>query len=498
MIGLLLVFLSSVAFAFNAETLSPGLSPRSPLGAETPQTLGKGRFLMSFTADYARRVAEFSNGKGLHVPVLPGLGAAHLGAGMGLGEGVDAACFVPVALYDVAYNPQRFLVGVGSEPSHALLLGDVRALLKVRLLTAPFEASAVLWGTIPTGSTAALFGDGASRAGLEFPLQVAAPGGRLQPYLTPGISYLFGGSTLQGTNPLTGAVVDLLPARTKFLLAGGLRALVCPSCPWTAEAGVRAQFAQGVSLKNPGSPAEWAVGVSRTGDAGVTYLVSGGAGFGQGVGAPSWRIVLGVRYSLPLAGRGEAAPAPEPVEAPIEAQAETMPFTLGEDHYASEAGGEVLELLAGGQVRTLGEVTFGFGSAELDAKAKATVAKLYADLAQLELTRVTITGHTDSVGSKASNDSLSLRRAQSVKAELVRLGLRASLAEVRGMGFGEPRVPNDTRAHRAQNRRMEVSVNGEVFERPGNISGDQARKERWIRPFGRAARRDDDRPLENP
>lgn len=70
--------------------------------------------------------------------------------------------------------------------------------------------------------------------------------------------------------------------------------------------------------------------------------------------------------------------------------------------------------------------------------------------------RVEISGHTDSNGEDAYNMALSLRRAEAVKAFLVKEGCDASLFTVVGHGETKPAATNDTDEGRAKNRRVEM------------------------------------------
>jgi len=72
--------------------------------------------------------------------------------------------------------------------------------------------------------------------------------------------------------------------------------------------------------------------------------------------------------------------------------------------------------------------------------------------------RLRIDGHTDSRGSEAYNQSLSERRAQSVKDYLVGAGISADRLEVRGFGESRPIAPNDTPDNLQLNRRTELTV----------------------------------------
>jgi len=77
--------------------------------------------------------------------------------------------------------------------------------------------------------------------------------------------------------------------------------------------------------------------------------------------------------------------------------------------------------------------------------------------ANMEAT-IIISGHTDDVGSDEANRTLSQKRAQSVKDWLVARGISANRMKVVGKGEAEPMATNETEDGRAQNRRMEFSV----------------------------------------
>ena len=67
-----------------------------------------------------------------------------------------------------------------------------------------------------------------------------------------------------------------------------------------------------------------------------------------------------------------------------------------------------------------------------------------------------IEGYTDSVGSTVSNQALSDRRAQSVMAALVQLGVSGSQLSTQAFGEDRPVAGNDTPAGRQMNRRVEI------------------------------------------
>lgn len=72
--------------------------------------------------------------------------------------------------------------------------------------------------------------------------------------------------------------------------------------------------------------------------------------------------------------------------------------------------------------------------------------------------RIAITGHTDSVGAASANLTMSLRRAEAVRAALVARGAPAERLSAGGVGDAQPVAGNDTEAGRFRNRRIEFSA----------------------------------------
>jgi OOP family OmpA-OmpF porin len=69
-------------------------------------------------------------------------------------------------------------------------------------------------------------------------------------------------------------------------------------------------------------------------------------------------------------------------------------------------------------------------------------------------------GHTDSIGSDAYNQKLSVRRAESVKAYLVSKGVEPNRIYTEGKGEKQPVASNKTKDGRQKNRRVEIEVIG--------------------------------------
>ncbi|WP_270938767.1 OmpA family protein, partial [Falsiroseomonas oryzae] len=104
-------------------------------------------------------------------------------------------------------------------------------------------------------------------------------------------------------------------------------------------------------------------------------------------------------------------------------------------------------------------VTFPSGSAELTPEAQAALAPLGRALASSDLAafRFRIEGHTDSVGARDANQSLSERRAAAVRDYLVqRFGVNAARLEIVGRGEDDLLVPTRDEVPERRNRRVQV------------------------------------------
>ena len=114
----------------------------------------------------------------------------------------------------------------------------------------------------------------------------------------------------------------------------------------------------------------------------------------------------------------------------------------------------------GATMRMEDSVLFATDSAELRPGAAAKLETLAAYLRENPGVRVAIEGHTDSRGTDAHNEALSLRRADAVRAAFDAMGVTRARFQVRGMGESQPIASNDTPQGMRQNRRVEVTLLG--------------------------------------
>ena len=101
-------------------------------------------------------------------------------------------------------------------------------------------------------------------------------------------------------------------------------------------------------------------------------------------------------------------------------------------------------------------VFFDWDRAELTDRARQIVAQAAQATTHLQVTRIEVSGHTDTSGTATYNQGLSLRRAQNVAAELVRQGVPSASITTRGLGFSRPLVLTGSGVREPQNRRVEI------------------------------------------
>ena len=116
-------------------------------------------------------------------------------------------------------------------------------------------------------------------------------------------------------------------------------------------------------------------------------------------------------------------------------------------------------LLTASSIEIKDKVQFEFGKAELlevSSPLLNDVAAMLKDNPQIESLQVE--GHTDAVGSAASNRKLSTERAEAVRAYLIKQGIAKGRLVAKGFGPDKPIASNDDDAGREQNRRVEFNI----------------------------------------
>jgi OOP family OmpA-OmpF porin len=115
---------------------------------------------------------------------------------------------------------------------------------------------------------------------------------------------------------------------------------------------------------------------------------------------------------------------------------------------------------AAAKVTYTADALFDFDKSVLKPAAKTSLDNLSGQIKSLALEVVIATGHTDSVGTDAYNQKLSIRRADAVKKHLVSKGIAANRIQIEGKGESQPVADNKTDDGRAKNRRVQIEVIG--------------------------------------
>ena len=112
------------------------------------------------------------------------------------------------------------------------------------------------------------------------------------------------------------------------------------------------------------------------------------------------------------------------------------------------------------KVTLAADVLFDFDKAVLKTEGKNKLDDLAGKVKAINLEVVIAIGHTDSIGSDAYNQKLSVRRAESVKAYLVSKRVEPNRIYTEGKGEKQPVASNKTKDGRQKNRRVEIEVIG--------------------------------------
>lgn len=146
-------------------------------------------------------------------------------------------------------------------------------------------------------------------------------------------------------------------------------------------------------------------------------------------------------------------PAPAPVSVPAPAPAPAPA--------AKPAPAPVVAPVATSEKVTFAaDAFFDFDKSVLKPEGKAKLDDLIGKTRGINLEVIIAVGHTDSVGSDAYNQKLSVRRSEAVKAYLVSKGVEKNRVYTEGKGEKQPVADNKTAEGRAKNRRVEIEVVG--------------------------------------
>ncbi len=176
-----------------------------------------------------------------------------------------------------------------------------------------------------------------------------------------------------------------------------------------------------------------------------------GAGAGAAVGAGAGALVAGKgnRGVGALIGAGVGALAGGSIGLYLDKQAKELERSKLAEVKRTENG-----LL----VQMSSDILFNSGSSALNKGSIDDLEKMGDIIAKYSDDRIRVYGYTDSVGGKAYNEELSLRRADAVKRVLVGRGVQEKQITALGQGEAEPVASNETAAGRKKNRRVVLNI----------------------------------------
>jgi outer membrane protein OmpA-like peptidoglycan-associated protein len=121
---------------------------------------------------------------------------------------------------------------------------------------------------------------------------------------------------------------------------------------------------------------------------------------------------------------------------------------------------------ARGLIVNMSDVLFDTGKWTLKPGAREKLAKISGIVLAHPGLKLDVEGHTDSVGSDDFNQTLSEKRAESVRDFLVQQGVKSNMITAKGFGESSPVASNDSASGRQLNRRVEMVVSGEIIGNP--------------------------------
>ena len=158
-----------------------------------------------------------------------------------------------------------------------------------------------------------------------------------------------------------------------------------------------------------------------------------------------------------IAAPRAAAPAPAPAPAP---RAAAPAPAAAAPRAAAPAARPAPPPAAATKVTYAADTFFDFNKSVLKADGKAKLDDLAGKVKAINLEVIIAVGHTDSAGSDAYNQKLSVKRADAVKAYLITKGIEKNRVYTEGKGEKQPVADNKTDAGRSKNRRVEIEVVG--------------------------------------
>ncbi len=173
-------------------------------------------------------------------------------------------------------------------------------------------------------------------------------------------------------------------------------------------------------------------------------------GIGTAVGAGTGALIGGKKGALIGAGAGAAVGAGTGAYMDIQA-AKLRQELLSTGVQVQQIDNKIVLIMPG-------NITFGTNQATIEPQFEPILASVAKVIKEYDKTKIQIIGYTDNTGSIATNNTLSLRRANAVSNFLRLNGVDINRIIVDGLGPQNPIASNKTAKGREQNRRVEMTL----------------------------------------
>jgi outer membrane protein OmpA-like peptidoglycan-associated protein len=213
----------------------------------------------------------------------------------------------------------------------------------------------------------------------------------------------------------------------------------------SANGGDNVLAYQGIAGLDYHVDTSWALGASYRYFATRKADVSAGTGTKANLPFRDHAVLIGMRWNL---GTPVAAPAPQQTQAPVPVVAPQPPPAQPQLPAPAAAAAAPRNFT----------VFFDFDKSDITSDAQRVLTEAANSAKSGAFTRVTATGHTDTMGTPRYNMALSIRRANAVRDALVREGIPSSAIVVIGRGETQLLVPTPDQTREPRNRRVEIVI----------------------------------------
>lgn len=390
---------------FNVQRFSPNFDGYGVYNVYGSQVLPHLKFSAGLFANFSRRLANIDMpARGSTLDAVQNNLTMDFVAAIGIKDFMDVGLGIPFTPLQGVYNYNDL------QRHRTSAMGDLRLDIKFEAFKdAPRSVGLgfLSEATFPSGNRGAFMGnDGVTWEGKAILGKTFKP---VSLYANAGYRFM------KAVRVLSTAYDDVLT------FGGGVNArLPFHRSSWILKAEVTGETVAN-NMSREMTPVEVRAGVRKEFRNGLALEVGGGRGLTSAIGSPQVRIFAGLSFNSFDRSKkmGEK-----------KAITETAPIDY--------------------------TVTFDFDRYDISEDQLSKLQDAAGRILSGSQTGIILEGYTDSTGSKSYNMALSEKRAQSVKAVLVKCGIPSDRIESFYFGEEKPVSPNSTRDGRGQNRRVEI------------------------------------------